>query len=228
MNAAVGSVVEYAPRTRQAAMKAMNLIKQASGLRRCVVVLVLAVSGCAPSESTEPEIPFQGPLNASFEEGINSWTATFATRPEPSGRSFVDILSGTGFMPTNGVRYAYLESENGFSSHPASIFQDNVDLTHSTTLSFGYSLAGTLGQGGGTATLQVLFTSNGTQTLWTRTIDAATTLPIQNISESITLPASAKASAGRLTITLVSLGGSNGSVITQTRVTAGVDNIVVR
>ena len=191
-------------------------------------VCFVVIGGCGAAGSTTPTpppppIPFQGALNPSFETGMESWNATFATRPEPGARSYVDIFTGTGFMPTNGVRYAYLESSNGFDQHEATIFQDNVDLTSSAILSFDYSFAGTAGAGGGTATLQVLFTSNGTETLWAKTIDATSALPITIKGETIVLPTLPK--SGRLTFKLVSLGGRTGATITQTSSKVGIDNI---
>ena len=94
-------------------------------------------------------------------------------------------------------------------------------------MSFDYSVAGSVGASGGSATLEILFTSNGTETLWTKTINAASTLPIQKRGELITLPAAT--SPGRLTFKLVIVGGlTSGNVVTQTNMTFGIDNLVVQ
>jgi hypothetical protein len=102
-----------------------------------------------------------------------------------------------------------------------------VDFTRSSTLTFDYAYTGTLGEGGGTATLQILFTSNGTATLWTKAITAASPLTAQKLAETITLPSTT--APGRLTIAFIITGGRvPPNNLTQTKMTFEMDNFVVR
>jgi hypothetical protein len=200
---------------------------------RCGAVLAtaLVLAACpGASDSTAPktpEIPFQGPLNASFETAAG-WV--LSSSPDVCnnalGAQRATIVTSTGFLPSAGIQYASLASCNWLPNpgHQASIFQDQVDLTHSTTLSFDYSLNGTVGAGGGTVTAQILFTSNGTATLWTKSLTSGSTLPIQKLNEVIALPTTTV--SGRLTITLVGTGGQNPS--SKSDIVLGIDNIVVK
>ncbi len=198
----------------------------------CSVLLgsTLLLSGCSKSNSTT-NTPFQGPRNPSFET-TSDWFVTYtASGGTYQGGSFVDITTGTGFLPSNGIKYANMTTYNVFNPAPqASLYQDSVYLNHSTTLSFDYQFTGTLGTYGGTATVQILFTSNGTTTLWTKTIDSTSVLPVQKLGETITLPATTV--PGRLTITLNALGGTDThttpTTITKTDIAFGIDNFTVK
>lgn len=205
--------------------------------RIALIAISLVLGACAktadtPTEPVPPPIPFQGPLNASFES--NTWWTFVSTNSldcvrNGAGNSMAGILTGTGFMPTSGIQYARFVVCNLFTAPTASAYQDLVDLTHSRTLTFDYSFSGAVGSGGGTATAQILFTSNGTATLWTKVIDGSTTLPAQKLGESVTLPATT--APGRLTITFTVAGGHTGptnSLITQTIMTFGIDNLIVK
>jgi len=198
-----------------------------------LLALGLALGACAKSSDTPtdpvPPIPFQGPLNASFESN-DSWTFASTNSRDCarslSGNSQAQIVAGTGFLPSNGVHYAKFDVCNTFSAPASSAYQDLVDLTHSTTLRFDYSFTGLVGAGGGTATAQILFTSNGTSTLWTKVIDGTFTLPVQKLGETITLPATTV--PGRLTITFTVAGGQSGISVTQTDMSFAIDNLIVK
>jgi hypothetical protein len=191
------------------------------------ICLMMVIAGCKKQAST-PTIPFQGPKNPSFETSANVWFVTYTLSNGPGqGASMADILTGTGFMPTDGIKYANLTTYNvSYHAAPeATMYQDGVDFTHSTSLTFDYSFTGTLGPSGGTATAQILFTSNGTVTLWTKTVDNTVILPVQKLNETIALPPTT--SPGRLTITIDATGGVNNNTITQTRISFGLDNFRV-
>jgi hypothetical protein len=178
----------------------------------------IAIIDSCKTDSTTPKIPFQGPQDPSFE-AADSWslTSNFSGPGNTNGGSTSAIITGTAFLPSNGIKYASMSGEGKLTAGTATVFQDNVDITHSTTMSFDYTFTGTLGSGG-TATAQILLTSNGTQTLWTKTIDNSSILPIQKLKETITL--SSTTSAGRLTIITNASPGS--------KLTFGLDNIIVK
>jgi len=192
--------------------------------------LMIIVAGCNKSSNTT-SVPFQGPQNPSFET-LGSWYVTYtASGGTYQGGSFVDIVTGTGFLPSAGTHYLNMTTYNVFNPAPeATVYQDSIDLTHSKTLTFDYAFTGTLGAYGGTATVQVLFTSNGTATLWTKVIDSTYTLPVQMLAETIVIPATTV--PGRLTISLNAVGGLNPhtspSTVTETNIAFGIDNISVK
>jgi hypothetical protein len=206
----------------------MKKVKLELVLTCCVLGVSMMMGGCKKGTS----VPFQGPQDPSFETSPSGWYITYtASGGTEQGGSYAGIKTGTGFLPSNGINYAYLTTYNVFNPAPeATLYQDNVDLTHSTTMSFDYSFSGTLGASGGTATIKILFTSNGTSTLWTKTIDNTSTLPDQKTNETITLPSTTV--TGRLTIVLDAVGGvsyaTTPASITQTNVTFGIDNITVK
>lgn len=78
--------------------------------------------------------------------------------------------------------------------------------------------------------MEIFFTANGTQTLWTRTIDNTNAAPGQKTNETISFPATT--STGRLTIMLNAKSGrvTQGGLfaITPTQVVFGLDNIRVK
>ena len=57
-----------------------------------------------------------------------------------------------------------MSANSNMNPQEAKLYQDNIDFTHSTTMSFDYSFTGTAGAGGGVATVEIFFTANGTQT----------------------------------------------------------------
>ena len=206
-------------------------MKHLLGIMFIVVLIIIcanSIISCTKKESTSP-IPFQGPQNQSFETSdfwyFSAYNAGFGYNSFTSS----SIITGTGFLPSNGIRYASLTGKSSFSPAIATMYQDNVDFTHSTTMSFDYSFIATLAAGGvgGKATVQILFTSNGTETLWTKTIDNTNISPGQKINETITLPLTT--STGRLTfnVNAMSSSGVNG-LIMLTSVAFGIDNINVK
>jgi hypothetical protein len=187
-----------------------------------VAAVAIAVAGCGGSSPvkgcTDPTavnfdpaaaqddgscLAFQGPRDPDFEIS-ESWTQ------DPSngraGNGFASMVSGTGFMPTHGLKYLALltGTTNNWYTGTTTIFQDGVSLARSTTLVLDYSATGT-----GSVTLEILFTGNGTATLWTKTFSAAvwSLFDVQKLGETVTLPA--LPDRGRLTIKLSATGGQD-------------------
>lgn len=144
----------------------------------------------------EIKIPFQGPQNPSFEVAGNTGTNA-ANWGYPAGYR----KGGTGFLPSRGIWYA----EMNFGGITASLTQTGVDITHSTTMTFDYIF--TVLKPKASATVKILFTSNGTITLWQQTIDSTSTLPIQILNQTISLPSTTD--PGKLTIQVTSAFNSD-------------------
>lgn len=163
---------------------------------------IITVNGCKKKGSTTPTnttatatapIPFQGPKNPSFETYNTNWVTTNPMNPTFNPGS--SYLTGTGFLPSQGIYYLSFSSSSSLDQ----FYQDNVDFTKSTTMSFDYTFS-ILNRPKGVqviSTVKILFTSNGTVTLWEKTIDS-TSAPIQKLTETITLPSTT--SPGRLLI----------------------------
>ncbi len=140
----------------------------------------------------ETKIPFQGPQNASFEiAGGTSGAANWYGYPLNLRKT------GTGFLPSQGVYFAQT-----VSTGTSTFYQDGVDLTHSSTMTFDYTFTySVVGSSNVVCTFQVLFTSSGTTTLFQQTIDSISTRPIQILNKTITLPTTA--APGRLTFNAI-------------------------
>lgn len=145
-----------------------------------LIVCVFSLNTCTKKNSVEPNVPitFQGPTDPSFEksdigsstDGIN-WTTGFS--------EFAILRkTGTGYMPTKGSYFLNFWAGGGQIEQ---VYQNNVSFNSSSKMIFDFSL-----QGDGVA--KILFTSNGTATLWTSgpSVVAAN---VQKTSETITLPA---------------------------------------
>ena len=212
--------------------------------------LLMLMAGCSKTANTPP-IPFQGPQNPSFEtDGYESyyyWNtssyvyvdvgAYWRTSTGFLPNAIYQRVSGTGFLPSQGSFYASLtnfSNNGGASANQAQVYfyQDSVDLSHSKTLTFDYTFScgspymGYVNPGNypptlTTAIAQILFTSNGTVTLWEQTFNASSTWvsgrwvtttsptsPIQTLAQSITLPT--LPSPGRLTVQILSTPATGG------------------
>jgi hypothetical protein len=194
-----------------------------------VTLATLFLTACpgAPTEPSAPTsptevIPFQGPVSPSFEQG--GWVVSGVPGSTNCGFPYGKyssglIVTGTGFLPSHGISYLSLYGCDKLVSPPTSPFayQDQVYLDHSTTLSFDYSLSGSVVAGVGKAVAQILFTSTGTTTLWTKTLTSTSILPIEKLTETVTVPVTTL--PGRFTIRLDVYGGD---------VRFGIDNIVVK
>lgn len=159
-----------------------------------LIVCVFSLNTCTKKNSVEPKAPitFQGPTDPSFESdlGISETGINWTT-----GYSVFSIYhqTGTGFMPTKGSYFLRFWSGNN------QVYQNNVSFNSSSKMIFDFSL-----QGDGVA--KILFTSNGTATLWTSgtsVVDAN----IQKTNETITLPA--LPDKGKLIIQFSSMTGSS-------------------
>jgi hypothetical protein len=141
--------------------------------------------------------PFQGPKNPSFETDIlnnNDWRVAFLGGVDYSGWA----AGGTGFLPSQGSYYLQMPSNNFSSGNTAyEVYQNNVDLSRSTTMTIDYAMTGTL-TGVGVASVEFLFTVNGTVSLWSKSYSAANPPTTQKLNEVIALPS--LPDAGKLTI----------------------------
>jgi len=138
----------------------------------------------------------QGPIDPSFEN-YGSWADDVY---DDHYFGFVTYPTGTGFMPTKGVYYLNMGTANvngNIAACDEKVYQNNVSFSQSTNLIFDYEI-----QGPGVAKL--LFTSNGTTTLWT---SDSTVTPVQKLNETVILPS--LPDKGRLLIQFKSTKGSS-------------------
>ncbi len=174
-----------------------------------------AVKGCMDPtavnydpQATESDgscLAFQGPRDPDFEVG-GSWvmdTNGYA------GNGSLDIATGTAFMPTHGLKYLryFSGTSNNFWSGSRTIYQDGVSFQRSTTLTFDYAASGYATASGTSLRVEILFTSTGTVTLWSK--DFTGSFAPQVLNETVTLPA--LPDTGRLTIQFSATGGQNTS-----------------
>jgi len=163
------------------------------------------VNGCMDAKSTNYnskaqlddgscKYEFQGPLNPSFETKDN-WQLNY------SQAGYAAWVNGTGFMPTQGIWYMDISAEptNNWYSGNASIYQDSVSFRLSKTITFDYSIIGQ----GKNGTVNIMFTSNGTDTLWHIT----DTIAVNKKDEVINLPT--LPDKGRLMIQVQTWGGAS-------------------
>ena len=159
--------------------------------------------------------PFQGPTNPNFELAQSDWRSENLG----GGNSGYSIRkSGTLFMPTNGSWYMEMTTNttNNWYTSTADIYQENVDFSLSHTLIFDYRLSGY----GVSETVEILFTVNGTNTLWRKSF-AQTAIPTtEKLNETVTLPS--LPDKGKLTIKATAVGGQNATL------TFEIDNIRVQ
>lgn len=143
----------------------------------CSGTLAIAVtSACVQSAGS------QGPQNPSFElEGCDSLCSrigpsaaiweSFQVTPSALA-SYTMRIAGTGFMPTSGTYFVDMPA-NSNTVGGLGIRQDAVDLSTSTALLFDYEATGTVPAAPSTGTdgiakVEILFTSMGTTTLWSK------------------------------------------------------------
>lgn len=201
------------------------------GLAHVAVALSLAacgggadpVSGCTdPSaENFDPQataddgscLAFQGPRNPDFET-----TGSWATDPSNgyAGNGTASIATGTGFMPTHRIQFLqmYTGTTNNWYTGTSIAYQDGVSFQRASFLTFDYAFSGSAATGG-SVTVEVLFTANGTATLWSRTFTgswdgmAPASFDFEQLGETVALPS--LPDEGRLTIKLTTVGGQNAS-----------------
>lgn len=225
-----------------------------------LISLSLALMACDEEGDKDKgdSTPPQGPLNASFE--VAGATAAEAYLWGRSGYETLTLgakrKTGTGLVPSDGSYMMELVSHNGHvlnneNSSPVTVFQDNVDLTNSTSLVFDFELSGYCWDEGigtapscwpGTATIEILFQSTGTVVLWSRTYSGlgdytggtpgSENFSEQALGETATLPATTQ--AGRLIIRATTTDGralSNprgNSLNTQSHLNFRIDRIRVQ
>jgi hypothetical protein len=161
----------------------------------------------------------QGTLNPSFESGsdinADSWGGTYICPGGCCAQATRAAMQGPGFMPTSGTYYMSMQW-NTYCDCAPYFYQDNVDLSTSTKLIFDWEYSGLTNTGCGGYTFYVLFSANGTDTLFHQTLSQAA---VQKMNDTINLPS--LPSPGRL---LFTYGGSFGTFC---QGTMGIDNIRV-
>lgn len=142
--------------------------------------------------------PFQGPRNGNFEN-ISDWMIQ-----QGNGTSYFSYETGVGFMPTQGIQFAQLhcESTNNFYSTSLTVYQDNVDFTYSDSLIFDYSYNTQTSVGtGGNVYVNIFFTSNGTDTIWSKSYTNVPSFEEEMRDFSVALPINSKR-LGRFTMSV--------------------------
>lgn len=181
------------------------------------VSILLMFSGCHKTDNNDngdnsSDTPFQGPQNPSFETEGGGQGAYWSTLV-PTANHIPSRATGSGFMPSNGVWYEYMGYGKPTSVNywPTDMYQDNVDLTQSTSMTFDYSFSGSFSDHTKSATVWFMFTSSGTDTLWEKTIDS-TNASVQVLNETISLPATTIAGRFKIFIDYVphSVSAPNG------------------
>ncbi|MCX6222920.1 MAG: hypothetical protein NTZ69_18280 [Bacteroidia bacterium] len=178
------------------------------------------ITGCTDSTATNynPEANLddgrctytpQGPLNPSFENSA-SWTGNYDYYSSLTGQ--IQFLTGTGFMPTKGSSFLDISWGNHRWDYTGSnwtgqVYQENVYFNSSSKLIFDYSF-----RGPGTA--NILFTSNGTASLWTNNISG--TSAVQKTNETIILPH--LPDKGKLIIQLIGMSANSSLQVDNIRV----------
>lgn len=153
---------------------------------------VLVFTGC---KKTTASVEFQGPQNPGFEDIGN---APYGFSAANWTSSYIGIncygtkrLGGTGFLPSKGSWYMKVgvcPVYGGSGLHTEETFQEFVSFNHSTTMIFDYSVVGSNISSGGSGKVEILFTSNGTVTLWSKTYAASSAPSTQQLNERVTLP----------------------------------------
>jgi len=109
-------------------------------------------------------------------------------------------------------------TSNNWYSGGCGIYQENIDFSLTNTLIFDYVISGGMSNVV-SATVEILFTVNGTVTLWSKSFSG--TIPItEKLNEAVSLPT--LPDKGKLTIEVYSTGGSGADIYFQ------IDNIRVQ
>lgn len=212
--------------------KTFNYSLKIAGL----IVLLVSIRYCGEKQSTQQTDSATGTstatnlpiLNPSFEKcGENvqatSWTSTVSATQCSAKRS-----TGTSFMPSQGYYFMELKADSCTSS----IYQESVDLSKYSILKFDWKASGSLGSKMGVIT--ILFTGNGTQTLWTKSFTSVGTIADEMLGESVSLPV--LSSLGKLTIQADTTSSSSSSTVqlgqpspepTSSTLTFQIDNLRV-
>ena len=153
--------------------------------------------------------PFQGPTNPGFEE-TGGWLQPIENGSGGNGSG--NRASGTGFMPTKGSWFMSMNAmpTNNWYQSSCSIYQENVDFSLSHTLIFDYAISPVSGNVTNLAKIEILFTGNGTVTLWSKTITSTVIAVTEKLNETVTLPS--LPDKGKLTIKIYADGGVGGII----------------
>lgn len=186
------------------------------------------ISGCTDSNATNYNanatvndgtctyLPFQGPVNPGFEEVDLGWMQSSGNGYAGNGTAI--RTTGTAFMPTKGSWYMSMNTfpSNNWYSGTCGMYQENIDFSQSDSLIFDYSVSG-----GNvvSASVEFLFTVNGTINLWSKSFTGA--IPsTEKLNERVALPS--LPDKGKFTINLASSGGAGTDIYFQ------IDNIRVK
>jgi hypothetical protein len=145
----------------------------------------------------------QGPKNASFESAYTSsdWNVN----------NSIFRTNGTGFLPSQGSYYTRMGlAIPVIGTVTNTMFQDQISFNRSHNLTFDYSTSATNFCGSSSATVAILFTSNGTVNLWTKSFDSLTATS-QKLNEVIALPS--LPNKGKLSVTVSSDHGCNAGTV---------------
>ncbi len=150
-------------------------------------------------------LAFQGPRNPDFE-GSTNWVQDSGNGY--AGNGTATFTTGTGFMPTHGLSFLTLATgtTNNWYTGTTAVYQDGVSFQRSTSLTFDWAA-----KGYGDVTVDVLFTANGTATLWSKVLSS--TFDVQKLAETVALPG--LPDRGRLTIRVTATGGQNTGAVVQ-------------
>jgi hypothetical protein len=215
------------------------------GVRAAVLssLLLGGLNGCGGGSSAPPIVPIANPSfevlggnpdgfqpEAWIREGINDWSATgYGVRRK----------TAVGFMPSDGQYFLeFPASDAGASLFPGHFpllkaYQDDVNLSKSTSLRFDYEIAtrsilagsGALGHDG-SALVRILFQPNtgggGTVVLWSKNFGPGTA------GEQVTglsVPLSGLSVPGRLIIEVSAAGSKQGDIISLSTLTFRIDRL---
>ncbi len=205
-------------------------------------LLLAGLSGCGGA-STAPIVPMANPSfevlganpdggqpEAWIREGVNDWSLTgYGAKRK----------TAVGFMPSDGQYFLELPaSDAGMQLFPGHfpflrVYQDNVNLSKSTTLLFDYEVAarnilagsGTLGVDG-SALVRIVFQPNagggGTVVLWSKAFGPGTA------GEQVTgvsAPLSGLTVPGRLIIEASAVASRQVSIVSLSTLTFRIDNL---
>jgi hypothetical protein len=136
--------------------------------------------------------------NPSFEDESSLSDHVAASWVVGSGQSpcllqRADALQGN--MPTDGVYYLNLGGQTGpydENCNEIIVYQEDVDLNGVKKMIFDFYLGAEIGLEKGELSIEILFTSKGTETLWSRSFSNTTTTEMltfeDKLGESVDLP----------------------------------------